>query len=495
MRRAMTLRRVFLLLLLVQLFNIALRPTLDPDMWWHLRTGELIWQSGIPRQDPFSFTVPAHEWITHEWLSQVFMWTIYRVGGLTGLAIVFAALAALSFWLVYRCSDGPPYPAALLVILAALVAAPSLGVRPQAFTVLMTAVFVHVIERVRKRQLGAQAMLWLPAVTLLWANLHGGYLFGIVLLIAYAAGDGLAALAPKCGTALPRPALRILPMVVAASAAAAVVNPNGWEIWRYPFDTVGSTPMQANIVEWRSPDFHLYKYWPFAFMIGLGIGTWAVGTARAGCSDLLLFLGTAFGGLLSVRHIALFAIVSTPILARTLLHALSTSRPGTAVKFAPSDGEPTRRNAQLNWALLFAGVAASAIWSAAKLRGNDSAIAAAYPVAAVDFLNRHGMNGVRGFNTYGWGGYLIWRRLPVFIDGRADVYGDEFLSRYLETFRLTERWREPLDQFGVEYVLVERTSPLATLLTATNQWRQVYADDIARIFVRIEGEEELRSKE
>src|SRR3989304_9940056 len=114
----MTIRRVFLILLFVQLFNIALWPTLDPDMWWHLRPGQLIWQSGVPRHDVFSFTVPTHQWITHEWLSEALMWVAYQAGDFAGLALIFAFFDAVAFWLVYSSSAGQPYVAGLLVIVA-----------------------------------------------------------------------------------------------------------------------------------------------------------------------------------------------------------------------------------------------------------------------------------------------------------------------------------------------------------------------------------------
>ncbi|MBK7178833.1 MAG: hypothetical protein IPH82_16920 [Chloroflexi bacterium] len=132
----MNVKRLFVALFLLALFTIAVRETLDPDMWWHLRTGEYILQAGIPRHDVFSFTVPDHEWLTHEWLSQVFMWSVYRVGGLPGLMVVFALLTAVSFFLVYRVSAGRPYLAAFVVLLGAFASAIVWGVRPQIFNTL-----------------------------------------------------------------------------------------------------------------------------------------------------------------------------------------------------------------------------------------------------------------------------------------------------------------------------------------------------------------------
>jgi len=187
----MTVRRLFTALFLVALFAMAVRETLDPDMWWHLRTGEYILQAGIPRQDVFSFTVPDHEWITHEWLSQVFMWGVYRIGGLAGLIVVFALLITLTFWLVYLVTPGRPFLAAFVVLLAAFAAAIVWGARPQIFNLLLTAVFVYLIERFKDRQIGRRALWLLPVLSCLWANLHSGYLLGVVLLGAYTAGEAL----------------------------------------------------------------------------------------------------------------------------------------------------------------------------------------------------------------------------------------------------------------------------------------------------------------
>src|SRR5262245_2930042 len=127
----MTIRKLFVALFVVALFTMGVRETLDADMWWHLRTGEYILQHGIPREDVFSFTVPDHEWITHEWLSQVFMWLVYQVGGFPGLIVTFAAFVAATFGLVYACCVGRPHLAAFIALLAAITSAIVWGARPQ----------------------------------------------------------------------------------------------------------------------------------------------------------------------------------------------------------------------------------------------------------------------------------------------------------------------------------------------------------------------------
>ncbi|MCB9007111.1 MAG: hypothetical protein H6656_07080 [Ardenticatenaceae bacterium] len=185
----MNTKRLFVALFAIALFTMAVRETLDPDMWWHLRTGEYILQHGIPAQDVFTFTVPQHAWVTHEWLSQLIMWLVYLAGGLPGLILFFAALIALTFWLLYLACAGRPYLAAFIVLLSAITSAIVWGARPQIFNLLLTAVFVLIIERVKDGRWQVRTLWWLPLLTLVWANLHSGYLLGIVLLGTYAVGD------------------------------------------------------------------------------------------------------------------------------------------------------------------------------------------------------------------------------------------------------------------------------------------------------------------
>src|SRR5690348_32853 len=162
-------------------------------MWWHLRTGELIWQSGIPHRDPFSFTVPDHLWITHEWMSDALMWSVYRAVGLPGLVLVFALLPVTALWLVYRRSTGRPYLAGWIVVLATLTGYPSFGVRPQMFNLVFAAAFVGLLEGFKDRAVSRRALWTLVPLTVLWANVHSAHLLGVGLLGIYIVGETLDA--------------------------------------------------------------------------------------------------------------------------------------------------------------------------------------------------------------------------------------------------------------------------------------------------------------
>jgi hypothetical protein len=128
------------------------------------------------------------------------------------------------------------------------------------------------------------------------------------------------------------------------------------------------------------------------------------------------------------------------------------------------------------------------LWTAVRLSNNRLAVEKTFPVAAADFLEESGLAETRIYNHYEWGGYLIWRRIPVFIDGRTELYGDDFFLSYLKAFEARQDWHEPLDDYEVETVIMPENSALATVLTVSEAWEEVYGDEQARIFRRV-GEE------
>ena len=177
-------------------------------------------------------------------------------------------------------------------------------------------------------------------------------------------------------------------------------------------------------------------------------------------------------------------MAAAPIIARHLLSALSETRLYPLASGTSSQTAPTRFLQILNGTVLLLMVLVGAVWLQTRLAGNTAALEKTFPVAAVDFIEEAGLADGRIYNTYEWGGYLIWRGIPVFIDGRTELYGNEFFLYYLQTIRVAEKWQQPLDEMAVDLVLLRRNSALATVLQVSADWQEVYSDDLARVFVR-----------
>lgn len=474
-------RRLLTLVFFVLLFTMAVRELRDPDFWWHLATGRYICQTGsIPRHDVFSYTVPDHRWITHEWLSQVVIWTLYLLGGLPLLILVAALVITLSFALVYVQCEGRPHLAVFAVLLGALASAITWGVRPQMFNVLLATAFALIFHLYKVR---GRNLLWLyPLLTALWVNLHSGFFLGLVLLGCFIAGEGAQRLLGCVHErTLTWRQMRNLALALGASVLAALLNPNTYEMLIYPFETLGSRAMQTYIQEWASPNFHQTQYWPFALLLLGTAAAMALSQRPVDLTDLLLFGSFGLAGLVSARHIPLFAVVATPVLTRHLVK-------GPAGKFLSRFqlSTPSRSGglAVLNWALLLVIGMGCALRCAQVIGNNPRALREFYPMAALDYVEKSGLGQTRMYNSYNWGGYLLWRGYEVFIDGRADVYGDDFINEYLLAYRVRSDWRKPLDKYGADYVLIESRASFATLLEESLDWEQVYRDEVAVIFVR-----------
>lgn len=201
-------------------------------------------------------------------------------------------------------------------------------------------------------------------------------------------------------------------------------------------------------------------------------------------TELLLFFGTAAGGLISARHIPLFAVVAPPIISRHLLSSLAHTRFATVLSGNQPEVETPRLMKVVNVVLLLVVLLVGVAWTLTRIETNEETIAARFPVTAVDYIEAEGLDNGRVYNAYVWGGYLIWRRIPVFIDGRTEVYGDDFFLYYLQTEDLRLNWREPLDDFAVDYVLLPLAHPLAVLLQSSGEWQAIYHDDVAQILTR-----------
>lgn len=459
----------------------VIKPTIDPDLFWHLRTGDVIVHDGIPREDIFSFTVLGDEWITHEWLSQVLAWFAYNLGGLVGVAVFFGVVGLICLFFVYRTVAGGPLLKALLTVFVFRVAIVSFGARVQLFTLTFAAVFVWLVERVRRGEASSKS-LWLAVpMTLVWANLHSGFLLGVIILGTYTVGEYAQRrwFEPTEST-LSVATVGVLAKVTAACFAIAVINPSTWKLWWYPIATLRSEAMQALIAEWQSPDFHRSLFYPFAALLLGGAIVMGASTRKLTVTDALLFGGTCAAGLSSLRHVSLAAVVAVPVVAPHLVSALERTRFGDY-----ANGTSDRKLsvsplfvAAISGILLVVGL----VGALSTLRDNESIVEQLYPLQAIDYIDNNGLSEVHGYNSYRYGGYLIWTDHEVFVDGRADVYWD-FLWDYRNVSHALPGWEEVVERFDLQWAMTLPTDPIHKVLAASPDWSVGYADDIVTVYL------------
>jgi len=476
-----TIRQLFVAILFLALFSMAMRPIADPDFWWHLRTGQLIVEThAIPHADPFSFTNQGKTWIAHEWLSEIFIYSIYRIGGNGLLILTFAGIITATFLLVYLRSNERPYIVGFALLLGALATAPTWGVRPQMISFLLVALFLVLLDRYTESR-KKKYLIPIPILMLVWVNLHAGYALGFAILGIYIAGDILELIKAKIAKtgSTNSPILKnilILCGILVLSVLAALANPNGIRLLTYPFETLSSQAMQQNIQEWFSPDFHQVEWQPLAWLILALIGAGLLGRKSISPTKILLTLVFGYAALLSMRHVPLFAIAAVPVLAEEI---------GSVVRIRQDVRQVGRLLKWVNFLLVMCTVLVAGLRFVSVVQEQANTEKEKFPAAAVDWIIQHHPAG-NIFNTYGWGGYLIWRLYPeyyVYIDGRADVYGDTFINDYLRIETGEPGWETSLSLDGVRIVLIEPGSLLARDLRQSPDWEIAFSDEQSVLFI------------
>jgi hypothetical protein len=476
------LRPVIVLLSILLLAGLFSREISDSDFWWHLKTGQYIWQTrALPTPDPFAYTtataksaypgeeITRHFNLTHEWLAQVLMYLTWRVAGFGGivlgrsaLLIAFCALAGLIAYL--RCRGF--YRATAAMLAAAAVAHPLLADRPYLLTYVFLGLTVLILESRRR------SLLWLlPPLMLIWANSHGGFIVGWVVILAYLAESLLR----RFRNPSAQGDLRLW-IAGPLSLLLTALNPNGLQVFRV-LTSYRHSALTATLLEWRPP-----ALWPPTVLSGLLLATAIIlllARRRVRAVDWMLFAAFAAAALTAGRNTFLIGLLA-PILVAAYLPW----------------NRPFHRYAEMGAAILLLAGAAGVF---ADRRSFQLRVAEwAYPAGAAEFLLAHHIT-ARMFNTYEYGGYLTWRLWPqerVFIDGRAlseSVFHDYERILYDSDNREGKSAAQLLDDYGVDVVVMnyfEYTSGLLYVIAPaladadTFGWSLVYADPQAMIFFR-----------
>jgi hypothetical protein len=386
----------FLILLVV--FLIKSNFFLDPDYGWHVKLGELILTSGIPKTDPYSYTMPSYPYIEHAWLSDVLLFKLDQTIGFAGLALIFALVAVVSIFLAIPQKTSPLYLP--FVLLGSSMLLPFAGIRTQLLTWLF---FSLIIFLAFNEKLWRKFKYVIPLFILVWANLHGGFALGIFLLL----------LIFLIHTYQSKKLQLVDLGVFLASLGVSNINPYGVNIWIEVRNTVLNNDLRWAIGEW-------YPYilrFDFAFLVFVTVSAMLIGTYKKKLSllGIALYLILLFSALASSRHMPLWVLVAISLssLALKQFYLDSQKKKVSAWRF----NRVIKVFAIICFIIFvihtFLDIRNFSIFNEEKF----------YPKQAIEFLKTQNIPG-QIFAPYGWGGYIIWKYPPTktFVDGRMPTW-------------------------------------------------------------------------
>ena len=476
---------IFMVLALFVAFGLQ-QPLLnsDGDTARHLRHGQyMLEHHRLLSHDPFSFTRAGAPFLGFEYGSQLMFALADRVGGLPGLVVLASLLIALTYALLARLLlrlGVDPLLTYLATLAAAAFGAGHWVARPHLFSFVAVVLLMQLLERPRP----APAWIFAPLFAI-WANLHGGFVFGWMLMGAYLAGTIAEWLVSR--EARWRARTRYLAAALACAVVGTVANPHGLALHRHVVGFLGKRFIMDNTAEFLSPDFHQIDGRMFLVGILVLLTVLALHPIRPSFPRLFVIAMTLAFGLMSIRNVPLFGLTAIPLLA---LHADQAWRAlpdprGTRRRF----GETALRTSTWPWvtpvalALMLLALAHGRAGAAQLLATRfDPAV---FPAQVVQRARKAGLQG-RLFSEFVWGGYLIyaWPEQRIFIDGGTDFFGEPLFQEYSRIKRLAPGWRELLDQHHIELALIVPKSSLAHEISRDGRWGIWSCDSVAVMFRR-----------
>ena len=485
---------VFFLSILIALSFIAGQSLLaDGDTGYHIRAGEFMLHTlSIPRHDIFSFISPPLPWTAHEWLSEVIMALIHKNFGLTGIVIFFSFVIASVYYLLFKVVQTDKGNIFLAIIVIYLVVASSMShwlARPHIFSLVLLVVWYYLLDSYQYRD--KNYLYLLPPIMLLWVNLHGGFVFGFILLGLYLFGNSIAYVNfTVAEREKRREKTKLLALVLAACLLASLINPYGYKILLFPLSMASEKYIMDHIVEFLSPNFH--EVMPFRYLLFLTIAILAISRSTLNIIELSLILLFTHMALYSARHISLFAIIAAPILLRHANLILNATNGRFIDSFKAKSANIALIDASAKGYALVLVCTTPVFILAASGTLEYQFEEKIQPVSAVEFLKREHLTG-HVFNDDEFGDYMIyaaWPNYKVFVDGRWDVYGPAKMKDYFKITGIKPGWEEVIEKYKIDWIIYKANSALSMFLMERKDWRLVYADKVANIFLKTVPENE-----
>jgi hypothetical protein len=438
----------------------------DSDTFWQIAVGKWILDhNSFPHVDIYSFTKAGAPWVSSSWLAQILYAEAYELGGWAGPVTLAAAAISITFALLaFILSRRIPAVYVIIVGLSALVLTiPHLLARPHVLAMPFMVAWVNGLLSASERR--EAPSFWLLPLLVVWANLHGGFVLGLALVAPFAF-DGLwNAERPQR-----RPLVLRWTVFAAVALAASCATPYGWDSLLASQKILGLGELLHLISEWAPADFSRLS--PLEACIFILLGGALYGGVKLSPPRIVLVLGLVYMAVSHVRNIEVFALL-TPLVVLAPSSAQFQLEPDRFVK-------PIFPLASIAALLAMLGLST---WAFATY-GNFSPSAGQLPAAAVSVLKER--NAKRVLNDISFGGYLISRNVPVFIDGRAELYGEQFVMTFHRALELQNivLLLDLLRDYDIDSVLLAPSTPATSFLDRLDGWQRAYADNTAVLYIR-----------
>jgi len=468
----------------------------DADVGWHIRTGEYILDHhAVPRHDLYSFSKPDAPWYAWEWLTDVIDGGLYRWAGLKGIVLAAAVVIGIfSTILVCRMVWRGVHLFIALVISLLGVGASSMHflARPHIYTLALLSLSVWMIEADRLKP--TRRIWWLVPVTVVWTNLHGGFLALIAVLGLTAVGTALETFvdAPaemrfrlEVVWGSLRSALRYAGLTVAC-AAASLVNPYGWNLHIHVGQFLRSDWIRSVIQEFQSPSFRTENMLQFEALMLVGLLAAAGMLRRRRVVEALWVVFWIHMALGSVRHAPVYVTVAAPAVAAevTLWWASATQR----ARKSSLAGILNQMSADILPGFRRVSAIPIAVVVVVALMGQPIRWPTDFPEELFPTKMVHQYEDLlfsqRVLTTDQWGDYFIYLHPEhkVYVDGRSDFYGEETGNEYIHVINGHWDWNQTMEKYQFGAVLVPVETAIAQLLKQRPNWR-IVADNGKQILL------------
>jgi len=454
---------------------------LDGDFPRHLLTGKYILENRtVPTTELFIHPYLGRHNTSHssESLADVIFYITYLYTGLAGVVALSAFLIASTFTILYSKLStrlSLRIPVFMIVAWGAIATSLNWVTRPHLISMFLLAIWLIWADDLRR---GKKIPLWyFPAFMLLWSNLHGEFIAGILVLLAYSAGWSIDYLLDRTSTNLNIG--KNIGLALILSMAASLINPGGIGPWMGILGFVNNQYLMSRMLEANTPNFQAPEMRVLLGLLAICIFLLAIKKERLSAAQGLLLAGFSAMSLIAFRNIHLYGIVAPFVLAETLIETKNIRLINRL--------ELTLQNVEGNIKGILWPITAVIILSAFVLTNSFSKIfyqftPPMFPVQAVEWLEKNPQQG-KMFNDLNWGGYLalhLWPDQLTFVDSMADVTG-EVTMQYETIITLANGWQEIFEQHRIEWVIIENNSHLAQALENEYHWNILYEDEISII--------------